>query len=227
MNNDNKKVTPPARRAKKNAAKKRTLVVLSVLLLIIGVVAGSTLAWFTDYTDPVTNTFTVGKVHIKLEETSGSEYKMVPGHPVTKNPFVTVLKDSEKCFLFVELKEDLGCWKDLPKPNGTSADKWKFTELLQYSITDTVVWTKLDGVEGVYYLVVEKNKTADSQFKILKNDEVRVSHLVTEKMLEMLDVSSNAKPTLTVSAYAIQYFKTNGTPFEAAEAWALVKPSTP
>ena len=98
MENNKKKVMPPARRtSKKTVAKKRVIAVLIAVVLIVGAVAGSTLAWFTDYTDPVVNTFTVGDIDIGLVETTGEEYKMVPGHYVDKNPVVTVVKYSEKC----------------------------------------------------------------------------------------------------------------------------------
>ena len=98
MENKKKKVMPPARRtSKKTVAKKRVIAVLIAVVLIVGAVAGSTLAWFTDYTDPVVNTFTVGDVDIDLDESTGSEYKMIPGFEIMKDPYVTVRADSEKC----------------------------------------------------------------------------------------------------------------------------------
>jgi len=43
---------------------------------------------------------------------------------------------------------------------------------------------------------------------------------VTKK--QMNDIKNNAvdEPTLTFTAYAVQYYKTNNTPFTVAEAWA-------
>ena len=225
MENENKKGMPPARRTSKKSVAKRIVAVLIAVILIVGAVAGATLAWFTDYTDPVVNTFTVGDVQIELTETTGKEYKMVPGTVINKDPIVTVKAGSEKCYLFVELTEDLGGWATLVKPNGTNEDKWTFSELLQYSITDTDNWTKLEGVDGVYYRVVDKNEDADWQFRILKDNKITVSHLVTEEMMNVLRVGSYGNlPKLSVSAYAIQYYKTNGVHFEPLEAWKVLNP---
>ena len=47
--------------------KKRTLGLLLALVLALGCVAGGTLAYLTDQTDTITNTFTVGHVKIDLQ----------------------------------------------------------------------------------------------------------------------------------------------------------------
>ena len=49
--------------------KKILAMMLAVLLIVTATVAG-TVAWLMDSTDPVANTFTVGKVDINLEEHS-------------------------------------------------------------------------------------------------------------------------------------------------------------
>ena len=227
MENNKKKVMPPARRtSKKTVAKKRVIAVLIAVVLIVGAVAGSTLAWFTDYTDPVVNTFTVGDIDIGLEETT-KEYKMIPGHYVDKDPVVTVFKDSEKCYLFVELTENLGIWATTPKPGGTNEDTYAFRDLLHYAIADD--WNPLvdadnDGFadNGVYYQIVDKNATDDQEFQVLKDNKVSVDYKVTKEMMAMLDTANAELPTLSVKAYAIQYFKTNDTPFGEAAAWAAL-----
>ena len=91
---------------------KALLVVACALLLVAASVFG-TMAYLTS-TDTVTNTFTVGKVAIKLDEakanTDGSlvanadrvkanDYKLLPGHTYNKDPMVTVLKDSEPSYV--------------------------------------------------------------------------------------------------------------------------------
>ena len=84
--------------------KKKLLIPIMILILVIGAVGG-TLAWLTDKTDPVTNTFTVGNVDITLAETTGKTYKMVPGQTITKYPKVTVEAGSEECWLFVKIEK--------------------------------------------------------------------------------------------------------------------------
>lgn len=47
--------------------KKALFIMLSAALIVCATVAG-TLAWLTDTTDPVVNTFTVGDINITLTE---------------------------------------------------------------------------------------------------------------------------------------------------------------
>lgn len=86
---------------------KALLLTLCAVLLIAASVLG-TMAYLTS-TDTVTNTFTVGKVEIKLDETDvtnptgsrvqANSYKLMPGTTYTKDPTVTVLKGSEASYV--------------------------------------------------------------------------------------------------------------------------------
>lgn len=94
--------------------KKKILALALVVCLAATAVIGGTLAYFTDTTQVVTNTFTSGNVTIKLDETEidedgmtaletrtekGNEYKLFPGHTYTKDPKVTVQPGSEDCYV--------------------------------------------------------------------------------------------------------------------------------
>ena len=86
---------------------KALLLTLCAVLLIAASVLG-TMAYLTS-TDTVTNTFTVGNVEIKLDETDvtdpngprvkANSYKLMPGTTYTKDPTVTVLKGSEESYV--------------------------------------------------------------------------------------------------------------------------------
>lgn len=91
---------------------KALLVVACALLLVAASVFG-TMAYLTS-TDTVTNTFTVGKVNIKLDEAKvdadgkpvtpaervkENSYKLLPGHTYTKDPTVTVKAGSEASYV--------------------------------------------------------------------------------------------------------------------------------
>lgn len=91
---------------------KALLVVACALLLVAASVFG-TMAYLTS-TETVTNTFTVGKVNIKLDEAKANpdgslvanaarvkanEYKLLPGHTYNKDPMVTVLSGSESSYV--------------------------------------------------------------------------------------------------------------------------------
>lgn len=96
--------------------KKKTLALLLALVLVFGAAVGGTIAYLTDTTGPITNTFTVGKVDITLTETFNTDTnndgtndawkaQLIPGTTYTKDPIVTVTDDSEDCWLFVKFEE--------------------------------------------------------------------------------------------------------------------------
>ena len=86
---------------------KALLLTLCAVLLIAASVLG-TMAYLTSSAE-VKNTFTVGKVEIKLDETDvtnptgsrvqANSYKLMPGTTYTKDPTVTVLKGSEDSYV--------------------------------------------------------------------------------------------------------------------------------
>ena len=174
--------------------KKKTLALVLALTLLVAGVVGGTLAWLTDQTAEVKNTFTVGDINIDLTETT-ADYKMVPGNTITKDPTVTVKANSEACWLFVKVTESEN-----------------LDTFITYAIADD--WTVLPGVDGVYYREVPAS-AADQTFSVLAGDAVTVKSDVTRTMLETAKTDA---PTLTFKAYAIQkdHFAT------ADAAWAEV-----
>ena len=174
--------------------KKKTLALVLALTLLVAGVVGGTLAWLTDQTAEVKNTFTVGDINIGLTETT-ADYKMVPGNTIAKDPTVTVKANSEACWLFVKVTESEN-----------------LDTFITYAIADD--WTVLPGVDGVYYREVPAS-TADQTFSVLADDAVTVKSNVTKTMLETAKTDA---PTLTFKAYAIQkdHFAT------ADAAWAEV-----
>lgn len=176
--------------------KKKTLALVLALTLLVAGVVGGTLAWLTDQTAEVKNTFTVGDINIGLTETT-ADYKMVPGNTIAKDPTVTVKANSEACWLFVKVTE--------------STD---LKDFITYAIAEG--WTALPGVDGVYYREVPAS-AADQTFSVLKGDAVTVKDTVTKEMLTAKDF---ANPTLTFKAYAVQ--KDNVA--SASDAWAKVNP---
>ena len=104
-------------------AKVLTLV-LCAILLVTGTVMG-TLAYLTDRQE-VVNTFTVGDVDIKVDETDvtpdgepvdgadrveGNEYHLVPGQSYVKDPTMTVVKGSEESY--VRMMVTINCISEL------------------------------------------------------------------------------------------------------------------
>ena len=202
---------------------KKTLALILSLVLVIGIAAGATVAWFTDTTDEVVNTFTVGNIDIDLDETTGEEYKMIPGWTITKDPYATVTADSEDCYLFVEVTEDIGEFSYTPSGTQTPV-KATFDAFLSYGIADA--WTALPGYPGVYYKVIDsaEEKGDANKHYVLKDNKVTTNATVTKEMMDALEeAGEDAYPTLSFKAYACQLYSTNDTLFGEVDAWKTVK----
>ena len=189
------------------ARSKALLLALCAVLLVAVSVLG-TMAYLTSKTQVITNTFTVGDINIALTETKpeSKQAKIIPGVDIEKDPKVTVKKDSEACWLFVEVKEE-----------GTFV-----ANKVKYSVADG--WTKGDGTKipaNVYYRSVGA-VTADTGFYVLAgntdhpNGVVIVSDELTKD--EVDTITEGNQPKLTFTAYAVQKECIDA----AADAWAKV-----
>lgn len=193
--------------ANRRSVSSRMFIAMLALVLVIGCAVGGTVAWLVAKTDSVVNTFTYGDINITLAESTGEDYKIVPGVNISKDPTVTVKANSEACWLFVKVDEEN--W-----PAFVEADKT--TKKVSYAIADG--WTQGDGTNipaNVYYREVPA-ATADASFGILKGDKVTVSDTLTKE--DVNSITAGTQPKLTFTAYAIQQAGT-GT---AAEAWAKI-----
>lgn len=161
-------------------ARKAILLVLCVICLVVASVMG-TLAYLTD-TEEVKNTFTVGNIQIKLDESNeatpettdrteaGNAYVDIqPGQTYVKDPTVTVLADSENCYVrmlvtveyaeaadAVLAKYDYQTWFDFDdswtaqtevktvKANGKIARTYEFRH--NDVVADSTTDTKLDAL---------------------------------------------------------------------------------
>ena len=178
----------------------KMFVTMLAVVLLVGCIIGGTVAWLTDKTNPITNTFTYGDINIELTESTGKGYKIIPGVNIEKDPKVTVKKDSEACWLFVKVEEE-----------GTFV-----ANKVTYSIADG--WTKGDGTKipaNVYYRVVDA-VTDDTDFAVLKDNKIYVSEELSKSDIQ----SISAQPKLTFTAYAVQKAGID----TAAAAWAKVNP---
>lgn len=207
---------------------KKPLAIILAVVLLVGAVIGGTLAWFTAKTQTVENTFTVGNIGVELTETDSADedddpnknsYKMIPGWTIDKDPKAKITSGSEYGYLFVEVNKS------------SSVDAY-----LDYAIhTD---WTSLDGVDGVYYIVINTADKINNDYSILgagtkpyegvnyswNDDQVLVKPTVTKEMMQNITDGKVADPVLTFNAYAVQLYKNNTEIFEPAEAWAIAKP---
>ena len=173
--------------------KKSIALVMMAVLLVAASVMG-TLAYLTSK-DSVTNTFTVGKVKITLDEAKVNEYgvadegadrvrenkyKLIPGHAYTKDPTVHFAAGSEASWLFVRVENGI-------------ADIEADTKIAAQITTNG--WTALDGVTGVYYMKVDANAGTTA---------VDYAVFASFKLTDDANVENYATANVTVTAYAIQ-----------------------
>ena len=86
---------------------KKAVITAVAVTLALCLAVGGTLAYLVATSGPVTNTFTVGDINITLAETTGANYKIIPGGTEAKDPVVTVEKGSEKCWVYVSVENNL------------------------------------------------------------------------------------------------------------------------
>lgn len=174
-------------------SKVKALLVSLCAVLMLAVAVFGTLAYLT-HEDSVRNTFTAGQVYITLDEAvvdengdpvgnerteEGNAYHLIPGHEYTKDPTVTVLKDSEESYVRMLVKvENITQLMDA-LPIGTYPQYYGADNvfLLQNLVDgwDSTVWVYAgytpEGNIGVYefryYQKVDKNELDDTKLPAL------------------------------------------------------------
>ena len=203
---------------------KKGLILILSIVMVVCISISATLAYLFVETTPVENTFEYGDINITLDESEDLVLKMIPGNTITKDPTVTVLKDSEACWLFVKIDES------------TTTD---FDKFMTYAIAEG--WTLYNTTEAGADINTDDNDsywiyrevgavTEDTDFEILANNQVSVKNTVLKIDLNAFDTDKNgelseeekaALPKLTFTAYAVQ--KSNVADVAAASAIAQTK----
>lgn len=174
--------------------KKKIVALCLCIALAVVAIGGATLAFFTDTTPAVKNTFTVGNVDIDLTETTGNSYTVIPGVNITKDPKVTVKANSATSYVFVKVEKNN--WNDTML-SYTMGDGW--AQLMDNS-------DPAAAVAGVFYRVVNESNT-DIDFPVIKDNKITVSNQIT-------GTTFTGEVSLTFTAYAIQK-DTFNTPYAA------------
>lgn len=204
---------------------KALLLTLCAVLLVAATIFG-TMAYLTS-TDTVTNTFTVGKVNIKLDEAKansdgtlveGAErvkansYKLLPGHIYSKDPMVTVLSGSESSYVKMTVTFSKANELDaIFAPDGAN-----LTSI--FNGYDAANWIAKGNTKGAdntrtyefWYKEAVAAPTADVALDALFKS-ITVPGEITNEQLATIEGM-----TITVNAYAIQ---ADGFA-DAAAAWA-------
>lgn len=236
---------------KKTRAKmRRALLSLSLVLVMMLVAVGGTIAWLTDVTNNVVNTFSPSNIDIELKEhkyypekdnneadkqlgevgtttadevTEVSNYKMVPGTELPKDPFVRVKKGSESCYLFVKITktENYDTYFD----DLAIGTEWKVLQDATTNPLETVVYYV--GTETTIS-AVDASTTEVVKTGILNSNKIKVEDDLTTAEMDRLyntdgSVKTDALPKLTFTAYAVQSLN-NST--DAATLWEQASANT-
>lgn len=195
---------------RRRSVSSRAFIALLALVLVIGCVAGGTVAWLVAKTDTVVNTFTYGNINITLAETTGEDYKIIPGKDIPKDPKVTVTAGSEACWLFVKVEE-----------TGTFV-----ANKVTYAIADS--WTQGNGTEipsNVYYREVSAEDAKNGvSYYVLAGNTTYPNGVITVSSDLTKENIPTANPTLKITAYAVQQENIA----DAATAWSKIpQPTNP
>lgn len=196
---------------------KRILVTLVAAVLLMAVSVAGTLAWLTNYTDPVVNTFTYGNVVITLTEgevwemvadgenfnaenngtwkdrennrTAENIYKLIPGRTYDKDPTVFVDANSEDAYIFVKVENGFSAYEMATTEWGTIA-----TQMADLG------WIEVDAANHIFC------KTENGKAVVAEaGDELIVfEHFTMSDSLTDEQFTAATQATITVTAYAIQ-----------------------
>ena len=207
-------------------ARNKILLLALCMAALIAVSVIGTMAYLTS-TDTVTNTFTVGKVAIKLDEAKVNDagvaatpaervktnsYKLMPGHSYTKDPTVHVTDGSENCYIFVKVENGISAF-EAANEEGTDGYKTIATQIT------TNGWTKLADVDNVYYRSYTNGENAQKSFTVFSNFKIADNANNAEATKTSWNAVTAENTKITVTAYAIQ---ADGFA-DAAAAWAAAK----
>jgi predicted ribosomally synthesized peptide with SipW-like signal peptide len=201
----------------KKFLKSMALVCCAILLVVCSIVG--TFAYLTS-TAKVTNTFTVGKVKITLDESKLNDdgitvdpsekvltqtYHLMPGITYQKDPTVHVELGSEKCWVFIKIVNNIDAI-DLANDPAIANDGSIEDQL------ETNGWTQLTGETGVYYKADVDATTEAKDLRVFST--VTIQNTVDNNTLK--DFSDK---TIDITAYAVQAAGIN----DAVTAWNAVK----
>lgn len=208
---------------------KKSIALILALAMVVGSVVGGTIAWLTAGPEEVKNVFTTSSIGVDLKETT-TEFKMIPGWTIEKDPKASVDEDSEDCYLFVKI---IGENAVIKKEDNSGI--YHLGDYIVYAIAEG--WTAVPGVENVFYKKIDedsgkgvghiilgegtykdsmKTEDTDDDVTVKWNDNsVAVKPSVTESMME--GITEEKYPTLSFTAYAVQLWKTNEPTENATE----------
>lgn len=203
---------------------KKILAIVLAVVLLVGAAVGATIAWFTDMTEVVTNTFTSAKLFANPDddftlweheavdedanglfelndtEVKSNTYVALPGVNIPKDPTVDVVDLLENAYLYIKVEGTL--------PTG-----------MTYAIDDEL-WEVLD--EDVYpgiWVYCGPNADANKVIQAHGTSKTFTATILEDNQIVVADTYAGDANNNTLAFYAYMVQAT-GNGANAAEAWA-------
>ena len=201
--------------------KSKVLLTLACAVLLVAASVMGTLAYLTS-TSEVKNTFSVGSVTITMDEqdvdhsTDGEDrdtansYKLMPGHEYIKDPIIHVDSNSEDCYLFVTIKNEIAAIE--AEGSTTVAEQMKDKG-----------WAAVDGVADTYVYIGTAEDAADPLAVSAGRDIPVFEKIKIAGSVDNSTLAGYANKTITVNAYAVQKDGFEGK--TAAVIWSTAFPT--
>lgn len=181
---------------------KALLLALCAVSLVTASVLG-TMAYLTD-NKAVTNTFTVGSVAITMDEEdvdhstpdknrdTANSYKLLPGQEYTKDPTIHVDPNSEECYLFVKVENDIAAIESKEAGESVAA---------QMTANG---WKTVEGQTGIY-VYVGTAAGASAPLAVSARDDITVFEKIKiDDSVTGTQLDGYKNKTIKVTAYAVQ-----------------------
>lgn len=206
--------------------KKQVIAGIAAAMVCVGAVGG-TFAYLTQTSAVVTNTFTVGNnVQISLDEAKVDElgeeipgekrvtenkYKLIPGHPYTKDPMVHIGKDSETCYVFIKVENGI---------EAIESEREGYTSIAE-QITKNG-WIAVKDHPGYYYKAnkVDPDGEEDVKYSVFDDFEIDQDAYINEdeNPMQELNLAGYTDKNITITACAVQADGFDSA-LEAVDAW--------
>ncbi|MFI3327316.1 MAG: SipW-dependent-type signal peptide-containing protein [Clostridia bacterium] len=205
---------------------KKYLKPMIALVLVASLAIGGTIAYLTDETDEVTNTFTTGTdvIDLTLAETTSDSFSINPAGSEAKDPTATLVTGSVDSYIYIDVIEYL--------PSGlldADGDTATFADYVTYAVTSdweliaTVTDSSTGAITKTYVYTAGTNTPtvvsateSDKAIAILTDSitetetnllgSVSYPATITNAMLTSLDNLDEEDDDITLSfvAYAVQ-----------------------
>lgn len=186
------------------------------LVMVAGISVAGTLAFLTDTTEQVKNTFTVGNVNIDLfehkydkehnalltgteNETKANVYEtVIPGKTYPKDPTVEIQSGSQKCYVFVKVENDIASFEAAENNISTQMAALKWVEV--EAGTGVYVYAP-DGTPAEVDASTAANFDGGAAGQLKVFDEFTIAGDISDENYASL---GNTETAITITAYAIQ-----------------------